>query len=128
MPLGLTSLEGPVILYTLTCPSLVPVNWFRQHGFQTKYTYTKPIILAVVKFSKSMYWLVIPGVGAGDDTLVKRSAGKLPGNVLTISFKKIWEVIKDQKDLNLPAHKVTVSLVSSETKACMRTCALYKMP
>lgn len=35
---------------------------------------------------------------------------KLPGNVLTINLKKIWEVIKEQKDLNLPAHKVRYSL------------------
>ena len=43
---------------------------------------------------------------AGDDTLVRQNTDKLPGNVLTINLKKIWEVIKEQKDLNLPAHKV----------------------
>ena len=47
---------------------------------------------------------------AGDDTLVRQNTDKLPGNVLTINLKKIWEVIKDQKDLNLPAHKVRLAL------------------
>ena len=37
---------------------------------------------------------------------MRADTDKLPGNVLTINLKKIWEVIKDQKDLNLPAHKV----------------------
>ena len=45
----------------------------------------------------------------GDDTLVRQNTDKLPGNVLTINLKKIWEVIKDQKDLNLPAHKVCLA-------------------
>lgn len=46
------------------------------------------------------------GIGAGDESLVRVNETKLPGDVLTMNLKKIWEVIKDQKDLNLPAHKV----------------------
>ena len=34
------------------------------------------------------------------------SRDKLPGDALTLSLQKVWEVIRDQKDLNLPAHKV----------------------
>lgn len=34
------------------------------------------------------------------------SRDKLPGDALALSLQKVWEVIRDQKDLNLPAHKV----------------------
>ena len=43
---------------------------------------------------------------AGDDSLIRISDDKLPGDSLALSMGKVWEVIKDQKDLNLPAHKV----------------------
>ena len=33
---------------------------------------------------------------------------KLPGDALALSLSNIWGVIKEQKDLNLPAHKVCV--------------------
>lgn len=42
---------------------------------------------------------------AGDDTLV-RAGDKLPADSLVLSTKNIWSIIKSQKDLNLPAHKV----------------------
>ena len=45
---------------------------------------------------------------AGDDSLIRISEDKLPGDSLALSMGKVWEVIKDQKDLNLPAHKVTL--------------------
>ena len=35
-----------------------------------------------------------------------REDDKLPGAAFSLSIKKIWEVIRSQKDLNLPAHKV----------------------
>ena len=37
------------------------------------------------------------------------SRDKLPGDALALSLQKVWEVIRDQKDLNLPAHKVRVA-------------------
>ena len=45
---------------------------------------------------------------AGDDSLIRISEDKLPGDSLALSMGKVWEVIKDQKDLNLPAHKVSL--------------------
>ena len=42
----------------------------------------------------------------GEDTLVRVSNDKLPGHALALSLQKVWEIIRDQKDLNLPAHKV----------------------
>ena len=47
-------------------------------------------------------------LGAGDDSLIRISEDKLPGDSLALSMGKVWEVIKDQKDLNLPAHKVSL--------------------
>eukprot|EP01025_Chloroclados_australasicus_P021685 TRINITY_DN2272_c1_g1_i2.p1 TRINITY_DN2272_c1_g1~~TRINITY_DN2272_c1_g1_i2.p1 ORF type:complete len:863 (-),score=113.96 TRINITY_DN2272_c1_g1_i2:497-2974(-) len=35
--------------------------------------------------------------------------GKLPGNAVALNMCSIWELIKDHKDLNLPAHKVMVA-------------------
>ncbi len=35
-----------------------------------------------------------------------RHEDKLPGDAFVLSTGSIWEVIRSQKDLNLPAHKV----------------------
>ncbi|CAL8460688.1 g219 [Coccomyxa elongata] len=45
----------------------------------------------------------------GEDSLVRVSDDKLPGHALALSLQKVWEIIRDQKDLNLPAHKVMVA-------------------
>ncbi|KAK9824432.1 hypothetical protein WJX72_010204 [[Myrmecia] bisecta] len=44
-----------------------------------------------------------------EDSLVRVSNDKLPGHALELHIEKCWEVIKEQKDLNLPAHKVMVA-------------------
>ena len=36
-------------------------------------------------------------------------ASKLPGQALSLSMCKVWEIIHDNKDLNLPAHRVMVA-------------------
>ena len=46
-------------------------------------------------------------MSAEEDSLVRTSPDKLPGHTLALSMQKVWEVIREQKDLNLPAHKVT---------------------
>lgn len=35
-----------------------------------------------------------------------REGDKLPADSLVLSTKNIWDIIRSQKDLNLPAHKV----------------------
>ncbi|DBA68461.1 hypothetical protein WJX79_008695 [Trebouxia sp. C0005] len=45
----------------------------------------------------------------GDNSLVRVSQDALPGDAFALSLNKVWEVIKSQKDLNLPAHKVMVA-------------------
>lgn len=53
---------------------------------------------------------VIGSLGAADEeSLVRISDDKLPGNSLAFSMRKMWEQIRTQKDLNLPAHKVHFS-------------------
>ena len=37
---------------------------------------------------------------------MRPSDDKLPAAALALSTKKVWEVIRSQRDLNLPAHKV----------------------
>ncbi|KAK9839889.1 hypothetical protein WJX74_009244 [Apatococcus lobatus] len=44
-----------------------------------------------------------------EESLVRVSSDKLPGHTLGLSMQKVWEVIREQKDLNLPAHKVMVA-------------------
>lgn len=34
------------------------------------------------------------------------SGDRLPGSSLALSMSELWQVIKEQRDLNLPAHKV----------------------
>lgn len=48
-------------------------------------------------------------IAAEEESLVRVSPDKLPGHALGLSMQKVWEVIREQKDLNLPAHKVTHS-------------------
>ncbi|KAK9834006.1 hypothetical protein WJX81_002422 [Elliptochloris bilobata] len=45
----------------------------------------------------------------GKDTLLRAGEGKLPGHALALSMARVWEAIREQRDLNLPAHKVMVA-------------------
>ena len=55
---------------------------------------------------------------AAEDTLV-RGDEKLPGDAFALSIHNIWDVIRSQKDLNLPAHKVGVGV---PPRRCPRVC------
>jgi Root hair defective 3 GTP-binding protein (RHD3) len=46
-------------------------------------------------------------------SLVRPAEDKLPGHALPLSMQRLWQVIREQKDLNLPAHKVSSRLVHS---------------
>jgi hypothetical protein len=55
--------------------------------------------------------------GGADDaggSLVRRYPDRLPASALALSAANIWSVIRSQKDLNLPAHKVMVANVRCE--------------
>lgn len=43
------------------------------------------------------------------DTFLRPSGEKLPGHALALSMAKVWEVVREHKDLNLPAHRVMVA-------------------
>ncbi|KAL6774184.1 hypothetical protein ACKKBG_A24075 [Auxenochlorella protothecoides x Auxenochlorella symbiontica] len=43
------------------------------------------------------------------ETLLRSYPTKLPGAALGLSMAKVWEVIRANKDLNLPAHRVMVA-------------------
>lgn len=46
---------------------------------------------------------------ADKESLVRVSNDKLPAAALSLSTSKVWEVIRSQKDLNLPAHRVIIN-------------------
>ncbi|GBF96639.1 hypothetical protein Rsub_09272 [Raphidocelis subcapitata] len=48
------------------------------------------------------------------DSLVRRHPDQLPAGALSLSTANIWSVIRSQKDLNLPAHKIMVANVRCE--------------
>lgn len=43
------------------------------------------------------------------DSFLRQSDEKLPGHALALSMGKVWEVVREHKDLNLPAHRVMVA-------------------
>ena len=45
--------------------------------------------------------------GEGASGFLRPSDEKLPGQALALSMAKVWEVVRDNKDLNLPAHRVS---------------------
>lgn len=46
-----------------------------------------------------------------DESLLRNGSDKLPGQALALSMVKVWDVIKENKDLNLPAHRVMVATI-----------------
>ena len=42
-------------------------------------------------------------------SFLRPSEEKLPGHALALSMEKVWEVVREHKDLNLPAHRVMVA-------------------
>lgn len=44
-----------------------------------------------------------------EEGFLRPSDEKLPGHALALSMGKVWEVVREHKDLNLPAHRVMVA-------------------
>mmetsp|Transcript_3599 Transcript_3599/g.10456 ORF Transcript_3599/g.10456 Transcript_3599/m.10456 type:complete len:858 (-) Transcript_3599:898-3471(-) len=61
-----------------------------------------------------------------EDTLVRPAEDKLPGQALALSMQKLWQVIREQKDLNLPAHKVMVANIRCKEIAAEQLQALLQ--
>ena len=58
-----------------------------------------------------------------DESLLRADRDKLPGQALGLSMVKAWEVIKDNKDLNLPAHRVMVATIRCKEIASEKVAA-----
>lgn len=65
---------------------------------------------------------VAPGGLAGD------RRGVVPANAFAFSAKQMWQVIKDNKDLDLPAHKVIFLATSSSFVTVPSSLVIYAMP
>jgi hypothetical protein len=59
-------------------------------------------------------------------SLVRPAEDKLPGHALPLSMQRLWQVIREQKDLNLPAHKVMVANIRCEEIAADQLAALLE--
>ena len=67
----------------------------------------------------------------GEDTLLGAGEGKLPGHALALSMARVWEAIREQRDLNLPAHKVPAAPrapAASPGEAGSRCCRAARLP
>ena len=67
----------------------------------------------------------------GEDTLLRAGEGKLPGHALALSMARVWEAIREQRDLNLPAHKVPAAPrapAASPGEAGSRCCRAARLP
>ncbi|CAA7018435.1 unnamed protein product [Microthlaspi erraticum] len=62
----------------------------------------------VANLRQRFFHSVAPGGLAGD------RRGVVPANAFAFSAEQMWQVIKDNKDLDLPAHKVMVATVRCE--------------
>ena len=49
----------------------------------------------------------VPGAAGEGEGFLRQSDEKLPGHALGLSMGKVWEVVREHKDLNLPAHRVS---------------------
>ncbi|GAB4820674.1 hypothetical protein N2152v2_007720 [Parachlorella kessleri] len=49
-----------------------------------------------------------------EGSFLRPSEEKLPGHALALSMAKVWEVVREHKDLNLPAHRVMVANIRCE--------------
>lgn len=58
-----------------------------------------------------------------DESLIRNTADKLPGQALALSMVKVWDVIKENKDLNLPAHRVMVATIRCKDIAIQQVSA-----
>ncbi len=58
-----------------------------------------------------------------NEGLLRQSPHKLPGQALALSMSKVWEVIHENKDLNLPAHRVMVANIRCDEIAADQAAA-----
>ncbi|XP_044508554.1 protein ROOT HAIR DEFECTIVE 3 homolog 2-like [Mangifera indica] len=72
----------------------------------------------VAQLRQRFFHSISPGGLAGDRQEV------VPASVFSFSVQQIWKLIKENKDLNLPAHKVMVATFRCEEIANVKLCLL----
>ncbi|KAJ1414422.1 RHD3/Sey1 [Sesbania bispinosa] len=77
-------------------------------------------VIQVAQLRQRFFHSIAPGGLAGD------RRGAVPASAFSISAQQIWKVIRENKDLDLPAHKVMVATVRCEEIAheklsCLRS-------
>ncbi|KAH9795747.1 protein ROOT HAIR DEFECTIVE 3 [Citrus sinensis] len=121
-----TTFEKQSALFALAIADIVLINmWCHDIGreqaankpllktvFQTPLEYLEPIlredIQKVAELRQRFFHSISPGGLAGD------RQGVVPASGFSFSAQQIWRVIKENKDLDLPAHKVMVATVRCE--------------
>lgn len=63
------------------------------------------LLLKVANLRQRFFHSIAPGGLAGD------RRGVVPASGFSFSAQQIWKVIKENKDLDLPAHKVRICLI-----------------
>ena len=91
------TLEGECLEHTLG-PACSPLDLWELPSLRPPLEQGAPI---QTPYAPSLPLAVPPA----EDSLF-RSDDKLPGDAFALSTGSIWDIIRSQKDLNLPAHKV----------------------
>lgn len=68
----------------------------------------------VASLRQQFFHSIAPGGLAGD------RRGVVPASGFSFSAQQIWKVIKENKDLDLPAHKVMILIYCLETRDVRR--------
>ena len=59
---------------------------------------------------------------------MSKSPDLLPGSSLALSMGKLWQVIQEQRDLNLPAHKVLPNVHVYHARCAALAYRMYCLP
>jgi protein SEY1 len=63
--------------------------------------------------------------GSASSAAAAAGGGRLPGSALPLSFAKMWEVVRSQRDLNLPAHKVREEVAGLDVVVFFFFCSFF---
>ncbi|RWW76311.1 hypothetical protein BHE74_00015611 [Ensete ventricosum] len=91
--------------------SVGPVRSWRRwcHDIGREHAANRPLlkmVFQVAQLRQRFFHSIAPGGLAGD------RRGVVPASGFSISIQQIWKVIRENKDLDLPAHKVSTIVVT----------------
>ncbi|RRT66246.1 hypothetical protein B296_00006575, partial [Ensete ventricosum] len=79
------------------------------HDIGREHAANRPLlkmVFQVAQLRQRFFHSIAPGGLAGD------RRGVVPASGFSISIQQIWKVIRENKDLDLPAHKVSTIVVT----------------